>query len=186
MLNKQRLAMSVVAFAVLSASHLSMAATTVTGGTVHFTGRIVNAACAVSADSTGQTVNMGQYRTAFFDAKGKKSGNVPFSIKLVDCDTTIVKTAKFAFSGPRDQTDTTLLRVHSGPSTNAVTASGVGIEISDSAGTVVTPDGAAFSKAETIIDGNNTINFIARYKSTAAAVTAGQAYADANFVVSYQ
>lgn len=70
MLNKQRLVMSVVALAVLSASQLSMAAT-VTGGTVHFTGRIVNAACAVSADSTDQTVNMGQYRTAFFDAKGK-------------------------------------------------------------------------------------------------------------------
>ena len=71
MLNKQRLVMSVVALAVLSASQLSMAATTVTGGTVHFTGRIVNAACAVSADSTDQTVNMGQYRTAFFNAKGK-------------------------------------------------------------------------------------------------------------------
>ena len=34
MLNKQRLVMSVVALAVLSASQLSMAATTVTGGTV--------------------------------------------------------------------------------------------------------------------------------------------------------
>ena len=71
MLNKQRLVMSVVALAVLSASQLSMAATTVTGGTVHFTGRIVNAACAVSADSTDQTVNMGSTALHSLMPKGK-------------------------------------------------------------------------------------------------------------------
>jgi len=46
-------------------------------------------------------------------------------------------------------------------------------------------DGTVLSAAQTLIDGNNTFNFVARYKSTAAAATAGQAYADANFVITY-
>lgn len=158
----------------------------VNGGVVHFQGEFVNASCAVSTDTEDQIVHLGQHRTAAITAAAQYTANVPFSIKLVDCDTSTIKTAQFAFSGPRDTTDATLLKVSSGPSTNAVTASGVGIEINDSAGSVITPNGAVLSKAETLINGNNIINFIARYKSTAAAVTAGQAYADANFVVSYQ
>lgn len=183
---KKLLLVSATALLIGNVAHAAPGPSTVNGGTVHFQGEFVNAACAVSSDTANQIVNLGQHRTSAITAAAQYTANVPFSIKLVDCDTTTVKTAKFAFSGTRDQSDTTLLRVHSGPSTNAVAASGVGVEISDSAGTLLAPDGATFSKAETIVSGDNSINFIARYKSTAAAVTAGQAYADANFVVSYQ
>lgn len=54
-----------LAIVVLSALSLSSAAaladtTTVNGGTVHFKGEVVNAACAVDAGSVDQTVQLGQ------------------------------------------------------------------------------------------------------------------------------
>ncbi|MDQ8934219.1 type 1 fimbrial major subunit FimA [Acinetobacter rudis] len=174
-----------VAASTLLTAGLVQAAPTVNGGQVHFKGEFVNAACAVSSDTANQTVDLGQHRTAKITKAGDYTPNVPFQIKLVDCDTEVSKTAQFAFSGPQDATDTTLLKIHSGPSANAVTATGVGVEISDSKGKVLTPDGSVLSAAQTLIDGNNTFNFIARYKATAAAATAGQAYADANFVITY-
>lgn len=52
-----------LAIVVLSALSLSSAAaladTTVNGGTVHFKGEVVNAACAIDAGSIDQTVPMG-------------------------------------------------------------------------------------------------------------------------------
>ncbi|HGH5989510.1 type 1 fimbrial major subunit FimA [Morganella morganii] len=185
MLNKQRLVMSVVALAVLSASQLSMAAT-VTGGTVHFTGRIVNAACAVSADSTDQTVNMGQYRTAFFNAKGKKSGDVPFSIKLEDCDTSVSTKASVSFSGLSSADDPTALQTSNISGGSAGAAKGVGIQIADHMGKVVKPDGSVFSTEQKLVDGVNVLNFSANYISTQATVTPGGADADATFTMQYQ
>lgn len=174
-----------VAATTLFTAGLAQAATTVNGGTVHFKGEFVNAACAVSSDTANQTVDLGQHRTAKITKAGDYTPNVPFQIKLVDCDTAVSKTAEFAFSGPQDETDSTLLKIHSGPSSNAVSATGVGVEITDSAGKVLTPDGKVLSTAQNLIDGNNTFNFIARYKATAEQATAGQAYADANFVITY-
>ena len=60
-----------LAIVVLSALSLSSTAalaettpTTVNGGTVHFKGEVVNAACAVDAGSVDQTVQLGQVRTS--------------------------------------------------------------------------------------------------------------------------
>ncbi|MBW0627166.1 type 1 fimbrial protein subunit FimA, partial [Escherichia coli] len=50
MLSKQHVTKSILGLALLSAVPVASAAV-VTGGTVHFTGQIVNAACAVSAES---------------------------------------------------------------------------------------------------------------------------------------
>ena len=111
---------------------------TVNGGTVHFKGELVNAACSVNTDSSEQTVNLGQYRTAV------TSGN------------------------------------------NDNSAKGVGIEILDSKSTTLTPDGSTFSAAQNLIEGTNTLNFTARYKSTAATTELGQANADATFVMKYE
>ncbi|NQF22627.1 type 1 fimbrial protein subunit FimA, partial [Enterobacter hormaechei] len=51
---------------------------------------------------------------------------------------------------------------------------------------VLTPDGATFSAAQTLIEGTNTLKFTARYKSTAATTEPGQANADATFVMKYE
>ncbi|AEN63767.1 Fimbrial protein domain-containing protein [Enterobacter soli] len=156
----------------------------VNGGTVHFKGELVNAACSVNTDSSEQTVNLGQYRTAKFTKVGDTTSNIPFTIELNDCDPLVAKTAAVAFTGQIDATDKTLLAVTSGNNDN--TAQGVGIEILDSKSSTLTPDGATFSAAQTLIEGTNTLNFTARYKATAATTTPGQANADATFVMKYE
>jgi len=156
---------------------------TVQGGVVHFNGSLVNAACAVSTESANQTVNLGQYRTASFQSVGDTSATIPFKIVLNDCDTTVASTAKVAFSGQTEASDDTLLAINSG--TNEATATGVGIEILDEDSSVMTPDGATFSKGHSLIDGTNTLNFAARYKATSAEPTPGQANADAVFTMQY-
>ncbi|SQM42724.1 type 1 fimbriae major subunit FimA [Escherichia coli] len=76
-----------LAIVVLSALSLSSAAaladtTTVNGGTVHFKGEVVNAACAVDAGSVDQTVQLGQVRTASLKQAGA-SGIEIFAILYV-------------------------------------------------------------------------------------------------------
>lgn len=156
----------------------------VNGGTVHFKGELVNAACAVNTKSADQIVNLGQYRTAKFTKVGDTTSNIPFNIELNDCDPDVAKTASVAFTGQIDPTDKTLLAVTSGNNDN--TAKGVGIEILDSQSSTLTPDGATFSAAKALIEGTNTLNFTARYKSTAATTAPGQANADATFVMKYE
>lgn len=186
MLNKQRVIKSVLAAALLSAGTMATAATTVPGGTVHFTGQIVNAACAVSAGSNNQTINLGQYRTANFDKVGAYSGEKNFSIQLEDCDTSVSTQASVAFSGTAASGDSTVLAVSniSGGGVSGA-AGGVGIEIRDSTTKVLSPNGSTFSTAQALVDGVNVLNFTARYKSTAATVTPGQADADATFTMQY-
>lgn len=185
MLNKQRIVKTVLGLAMISAGTMATAATTVTGGTVHFTGQIVNAACAVSADSADQTVKMGQFRTAYFTSVGTRSNSVPFSIKLEDCDTIVSKTAAASFYGSLDATDPTVLTISNIAGGAAGAASGVGIEISDHTGKVLKPDGSSISTAQNLVDGSNILSFSARYKSTKASVTPGEADADATFKMIY-
>lgn len=181
-LNKMTL--SLVAGIALVSSAANADVVSVNGGTVHFKGELVNAACAVSSKSSDQTVKLGQYRTAEFTKVGDTSAQIPFTIVLNDCDTSVSTMASVSFSGQTDATDPTLLAINSGD--NSTTAKGVGIEILDSASKVLTPNGTTFSTKQTLTDGTNTLPFTARYKSTAATATAGQANADATFVMNYE
>lgn len=149
----------------------------VMGGTLHFTGEIVNAACAISPDSINKTINLGQYRSANFKAVGDRSVLIPFSLKLDDCDPTVAQTAAVAFSGSTDLVDKTVLLTGS---------EGIGIEISDASGTVIPPDGSSFTEAKKLSTGANVFNFSARYKSTLATVKPGAADADVTFTMQYQ
>ncbi|HEJ7138547.1 TPA: type 1 fimbrial major subunit FimA [Serratia marcescens] len=184
MLNKQRFIKSVLGLALLSAGTVASAAI-VTGGTVHFTGEIVDAACAVSADSVDQTVKMGQYRTKLLEGKGTYSTAVPFTIKLEDCDTEVSKNASVAFYGNQAADDATVLAVSNTSGGAAGAANGVGIEIRDYTDKVVEPNGNVFSTAQKLVDGSNVLSFSARYKSTAATVSPGAANADATFKMQY-
>ena len=156
----------------------------VSGGTVHFEGELVNAACAVSTQSSDQVVTLGQYRTASFTAVGDTTAQIPFSIVLNDCDPKVAATAAVAFSGQSDITNNNLLAVTSAD--NGTTASGVGIEILDNTSTALKPDGATFSPAQALVEGTNTLRFSARYKATATSATPGQANADATFIMKYE
>ncbi|HEM7578002.1 TPA: type 1 fimbrial major subunit FimA [Serratia marcescens] len=185
MFKKNMLIKTVLAVSILSASSLASAATVVNGGKINFTGQIVNAACAVSAKSMNQTINIGQYRTAQFDVVGKTVGDTSFSIDLEDCDTTVAKNASASFSGVSDSNDKTILAVSNITTGGAGAATGVGIELIDHTGKVLTPDGSVFSTAKQLIDGANTLDFVARYKSTLDTVTPGHADANVTFKMQY-
>ena len=177
-----------LAIVVLSALSLSSAAaladtTTVNGGTVHFKGEVVNAACAVDAGSVDQTVQLGQVRTASLKQAGATSSAVGFNIQLNDCDTTVATKAAVAFLGTAiDATRTDVLALQSSA---AGSATNVGVQILDRTGNALTLDGATFSAQTTLNNGTNTIPFQARYYATGVA-TPRAANADATFKVQYQ
>ncbi|CAI2500392.1 Fimbrial subunit type 1 precursor [Serratia proteamaculans] len=159
------------------------ATTTVNGGTVHFKGEVVNAACAVDAGSVDQTVTLGQVKSSTLATAGATSSAVGFKIQLDDCDTTVANSAAVAFSGTSvSSTYNTALALQSSAAGNATN---VGIQILDATSTPLALDGASFSVATTLIDGTNVLPFQARYIATGTA-TAGTADADANFQVQYQ
>ena len=153
---------------------------------IHFQGQFLNAPCVVSADSENQLIDMGQYRTGDILQTGQYTANIPFEIRLVNCDIEVAQTAKFSFFGERDQLDPSLLMIKSDQTPNAQIAQGIGLEIVDANGTPLRPDGVVYSEAKALINGQNTFIFSARYKSTGALVKAGQANADANFLITYQ
>ncbi|ENV91980.1 type 1 fimbrial major subunit FimA [Acinetobacter bereziniae] len=167
----------------ISGSAFAADAVTVNGGTVHFTGELVNAACAVSTESANQTVDLGQYRIARLEAAGDKTTPVPFQIKLVDCDPTVQATAAVAFYGQAETSNPNLLTVSAG--SNATSATNVGIEISDDTSKILGVSGSSFSTPKNLIAGDNTLQFSARYVATGKS-TPGQANADATFVVKYE
>ncbi|MGQ7175247.1 type 1 fimbrial major subunit FimA [Escherichia coli] len=157
--------------------------TTVNGGTVHFKGEVVNAACAVDAGSVDQTVQLGQVRTASLKQAGATSSAVGFNIQLNDCDTTVATKAAVAFLGTAiDATRTNVLALQSSA---AGSATNVGVQILDRTGNALTLDGATFSAQTTLNNGTNTIPFQARYYAIGEA-TPGAANADATFKVQYQ
>ncbi len=155
---------------------------TVNGGTVHFTGEVVNAACAVSSDSSDQTVALGQARSASLATAGAVSNQTPFNIVLTDCDTAISTTASVAFNGPANADGQSL--APSSITTQGVAAKNVGIQILDSTNTVIAPNSNLTGAPSALIDGTNTIPFTAQFISLGSA-TVGAADADATFNVTY-
>ncbi|HCN5592224.1 TPA: type 1 fimbrial major subunit FimA [Escherichia coli] len=159
-------------------------AAVVDGGTIHFEGELVNAACSVNTDSADQVVTLGQYRTDIFNAVGNTSALIPFTIQLNDCDPVVAANAAVAFSGQADAINDNLLAIAS--STNTTTATGVGIEILDNTSAILKHDGNSFSTNQNLIPGTNVLHFSARYKGTGTSASAGQANADATFIMRYE
>lgn len=179
----KKLAIVVLSALSLTSTAALAATTTVNGGTVHFKGEVVNAACAVDAGSMDQTVMLGQVRSAKLAATGDTSSAVGFNIQLNDCDTNVATKAAVAFSGTSiDSANPDVLALQSSASGSATN---VGVQILDRTGTPLKLDGADFSSATVLNDGTNVIPFQARYFATDAA-TAGTANADATFKVQYE
>lgn len=174
---------TLVTASLLIAGMAHAAITTVNGGTVHFKGEVVNAACAIDAGSVDQIVQLGQVKTATLSEAGKTSSSVGFNIQLNDCDTTVATKAAIAFSGVAVNADNlTALALES---SSAGGATNVGVQVLDSAGKALAFDGATYSTASTLTDGTNILPFQARYIATGPA-TPGTANANANFKVQYQ
>ncbi|MBF4185546.1 type 1 fimbrial major subunit FimA [Serratia ureilytica] len=164
-------------------AHAAPTIVTVNGGTVHFKGEVVNAACAVDAGSVDQTVQLGQVKSATLKEAGKTSSSVGFNIQLNDCDTTVSTKAAIAFSGVAVNAQNPTALALEGSSAGGAT--NVGVQVLDSTGKPLAFDGATYSTAATLINGTNTLPFQARYIATGVA-TPGIANANANFKVQYQ
>ena len=165
------ISMAVFSALTLGVATNASAATTVNGGTVHFKGEVVNAACAVNMNSVDQTVLLGQVRSATLGSDGKTSGSVGFTIQLDDCDLTTgpTQSAKIIFSGTPVTGKTNVLALQ-----NSASGAATNVELNSDA-----------ASEYTLTDGTNKIPFQARYYATGQA-TAGIANADATFKVQYQ
>ncbi|HFZ0985470.1 TPA: fimbrial protein BcfA [Klebsiella aerogenes] len=152
---------------------------TVSGGTVNFTGQVVNAACSVSADSIDQTVTLSQVRTSKLTAAGMVANQKEdFSIKLEDCDTTVSQNAAVIFNGQQDSSLAGSLANTAG----AGSATNVALQLYGPDGQVLNIGDT--SGAITLINGENTVPLSVDYVATGAA-TAGNVAATATFSMVY-
>lgn len=159
-------------------------------GTINFTGEITTQICSVSPNSQNLIVPLGKVSRAAFDggtagtaAVGKKATPAKFTIDLLGCDTTTLKNATVTFTGTAD-TDATLLRLANAGQVGVTAATGVAIELGDSAGTKI-PLGSP-SSAYILGQGDNSLKFQAAYVATKTAVTAGPANSVAQFTMDYK
>ena len=148
---------------------------------VTFTGQLLAKTCDITTGSKDQPVNMGTYDVNDFLNVGDVSGSHTFTINLEGCPTT---TSTVYSSGVSANVQfTTLLRLTS----SADSATGVGIEILDSNDKIIAINSESGFK-ELILNNNGdaSLTFKLRYKSTQQNVHAGQANALLYFDIDYQ
>lgn len=176
--HKSLLALTITAM--LSAG--SALASTTSGGTVNFNGKLVTSACAISANSANIDVDMGEVRTAALVAAGSETSSAKaFSITLEDCDISASNTVAVTFSGTPDTSDADSLAA--GSNGGSGSAQNVAIRLYDELGNLVRlGDPAA---AVSLRNGANTLNFSAKYYSPLGNATAGDASAVATYTVTY-
>lgn len=149
-------------------------------GTIHFTGSITDQTCKVDTGSLNLPVNLGNVAlTALNGAKGMSAASTQFSINVSECPET-ASAANVKFDGTVDANDPGLLALDN----ESGVASGVGIQIADKNGTAI-PLHAA-SSDYSLIEGTNSLNFVARYVSTGPAVTVGSANGTSEFTIIYK
>ncbi len=170
---------NLIAVAVLAASAFT-SSVFAEDGKVNFTGTIIPQGCEVTADTINQTVDLGKVAVSAFPGTGATAGAKQFSLKLTNCPTTVTA-ATVRFDGTQVPGDNSILALTNEPNV----ATGVGIQIADNQNKVINlhQDSSAYALSSTQ---ENVLNFVARYVSTAASVTAGPANAVSNFTIVYQ
>jgi major type 1 subunit fimbrin (pilin) len=146
-------------------------------GTITFTGQVLDSTCTL--DSKALDVAMGAVTVDAFSTAGVTGRNVPFKIDLSNCNAKL-SGVKVELDGAADKTKPEFLGLDSG----ANAAKGIAIELLDNKAKQVPIN--SVSDEYTITEGNNALNFDARYVSTADTVTAGDANASANFTLLYR
>jgi len=167
--------------AVAAAGLLSQAAFA-DGGTVNFNGQIVNSPCSIAPSSQNITVPMGTVSSAALSAVGNKSTPSKFQI-LLQCVSLPKTGASVTFTGTADATVPANLALANAGQVGVSSATGVAIQLGDSAGTPIALGSA--SGTYTLGLGDNPLNFQAAYIATKSAVTVGPANATAQFVITY-
>lgn len=157
---------------------------TVNGGTIQFTGSIVNAPCVIDNNSASAVVNLGQYRVDSFSGSGTTSSPVDFNIDLIDCSVDTYSKAAVTFNGVTIDGNNKVLALTARQAADT-TAGGVGIQIlQDSEALPV--DGTTASTLKSFTEEGVSLRFQAQYLALAENVTPGSANASADFTITYQ
>jgi len=164
--------------ALLTSSFYACAADSV----ITITGEVKDNMCTVSVGSDGFTVDLQTYATSVFRSVGSTSNPVAFSITLANCGSA-ASGVKINMTGTTDSSNNTLFR----NSTAAGYATGIGVQVLNSAGVVVQPNQNSNNLTSNILTSNktNVITYYARMVSTTNLVGAGAVAATANFTLQY-
>ncbi|MEX3022581.1 fimbrial protein [Kluyvera sp. STS39-E] len=163
-------------------------------GKIHFTGQIVEPSCVIEGDTgTDSTVDLGTWVKSTFGTIGAESSLAPFIITLKDCPVTSdgLPMVQLTFNGTTTETGSdTLLDVSKITTEGTTAATGVGIAVSEEGSdtTLIKMDGTegqVFIPLPSTAGTSITASLNARYKSYAAAVTAGPADADMTINIVY-
>ncbi|MBF7993685.1 fimbrial protein [Rahnella laticis] len=147
------------------------------GGSIHFSGEVIDAPCSIAPDMAGgidTPIDLGQV-SATQIAGGGQSVPVNFTIDLQNCALDTAKTVTTTFTGAESSAVPTLLGTTG-------TATGAAIQLTEGNGTLVklgTP-----TAPQALQDGNNTIPFSA-YVVGGTDVTAGNFSGVTDFTLAY-
>lgn len=160
---------------------LAMASANAADGTINFTGEITDQACTVDIGSSNtMTVDLGRVARTSFKAAGDESDATKFTIKLIDCPSSVTS-AKVKFDGANDLSNSDLLAITQEPAA----ANGVAIKLMTADKSLQGLNQVNSYSYPLVSTADNNLDFYASYQATQAAVTAGPANAVANFTVNY-
>lgn len=145
-------------------------------GKLTFSGKIVDAPCAIVPESVDQTVKMGSIANGMLKAGGKSTPQ-RFMLKLTDCDVTTLKTVETTFTGDSSESAEGLLNV-------VGSAKGISVGIGDSAGNLIALGKPISNK---LITGSNELNFTTFVQGDQKeTIIPGEFNAIAGFTLAYQ
>lgn len=148
---------------------------------LNFSGTIRNKACEVNPNSITKNVDLGTVGANTFNNAGDVSPAKDFEIQIT-CASYSPQKATVKFEGISNEQDPALLALDN----TQDSAKGIAIQISEKDGSKI--DLGSESKVIDISEGDNILQFIARYQAvdSGSNVTVGTANATANFSISYQ
>ncbi len=151
---------------------------------INITGTVQDNTCVVSTASETMTVNLMSYSSKTFNKAGAVSPMVPFTLDFSSCGSA-ASGVKVGFTGVADTTNSSLLEIDSGDSTDA---QGIGVEILDSDQTVIPINQSEDDMSwHTLTAGQaNSLTFYARMMSTVYPVTAGAVTASATITLEFE
>ncbi|ELV3374797.1 fimbrial protein [Enterobacter cloacae] len=168
---------NILAIAIIASASFSMSNAFADGGTINFSGEILDTACQVDGSSQDMNVDLGKYSKTELNGVGKKGVAKQFNITLKQCPEA-ASSAQIRFEGTNDKTDSSLLATTG-------TAQGVAISLmgADMKPLPLNIDSPEYNLVD---NADNVLNFYAQYQATSDTVTAGTASAVANFSVIYK
>lgn len=175
------------------APHAARAAT----NQITFNGKVLNSTCSINVAGSGSnagSVTLPDVAASAFTAVGSKAGATPFTLSLTGCPTTPASVQVGAQFYSATNADTTTNNGTLLNSTGATYATGVDVQLLDSAGAPVTITTAApaagsnanLTDATTLTSSSATLNYSAQYYATSATVGAGLVSTNVNYVINYQ